>query len=97
VGGRGRLPLQRLHARNDRSRHEEHPGTAAVGPVIDLPVDALGKVAEVRQPDVDQARPSRAAQQASFEEAREHVRKEGDDIDAHDGSSCGSVIPLPCP
>jgi hypothetical protein len=64
--------------------HEEHPWATPEGAVIDLPVYSLGEVADVRHPDIEEARGAGGPEQTSVEEAGEHLGKKGEDVDAHD-------------
>ena len=69
---------------NDRAWHQKHPWATAKGAVIDLPVDSLRKVTDVRDTDVEQPGGAGGPEQTPVEEAGEHLGKEGEDIDAHD-------------
>jgi hypothetical protein len=64
--------------------HEEHPRATSEGTIIDLPVNPLGEVADVRHPDVEETRGAGGPEQTSVEEAGEHLGKKGEDVDAHD-------------
>jgi hypothetical protein len=82
-----------LGACHHRAGHEEHAWTTPEGTVVDLPVNPLGEITDVRHPDVEQARGAGGPEQTSVKEAGEHLGKKGEDIDAHDKRTRARVVP----
>jgi hypothetical protein len=63
--------------------HEDHARSAPERRVVHRPVRVPGLRAEVVGPHVEQAVPSRLAEQAGLREAVDQVGEDGEDVDAH--------------
>ncbi len=80
-----RVPLrpQRLDRREDRRRGEDHPRPTAVRLVVDLAMRVLAELAQVHDPQVEDAPLHRAADERLVEWGGEIARKERHDVEAH--------------
>ena len=77
---------QRLHGIGDHVRPENHAWAPPEDGVVDLAVPAPPEVPDVRDHDVDDARPHRPPQQAPAQVGRDELREYREDVDAHAGA-----------
>ena len=76
MAGVGILGPHGFDAFDDRLDFEDHAGAAAEGPIVDGAMLVFGPIANVVQPNVDQAALDRQIQQALAQIARENFREQ---------------------
>ena len=64
-------------------RHHHHPRATAERAIVHAPVVALGMVARIPQPHINQARAIGAARHAAGQKRAEQLGEQGDDVKAH--------------
>jgi hypothetical protein len=83
-----------LQALLQRPRHHHHAGPAAEGTIVHAAIVALGEIARVPQPHVDQLRFVGTARHARDQERREQLGEQGDDVEAH-GNEINNPVASP--
>src|SRR5216683_482057 len=73
----------RPHRFEDRLRLQHHPGTAAIGDIVDLPVAVVGVFAQVMDAQGYEPGGEPPSSHAAVQRTREHLGKEGQDLDDH--------------
>ena len=80
------LAASRLHRQQrtlQRLNQHDHAGAAAIRPVVDAAVGAVGKVTQLPQLDLDLARLERAPRDAVRQVRSEQLGEQGDHVEAH--------------
>ena len=89
------VPLHRLHRREERRGHQDHPAASAVGSVVHLVVPVRRVLSQIVHAHGDDPAVPRPSQDAARERSLEHGREGGDHVEFHQSSrspSGGSMV-----